>query len=221
MEIPKWKKWLSYVMEIHLESSSSEHNEELHISLSKGRLQLSTANAIYSYADKYENFYKTFERIKLYEKTEDVLILGFGLGSIPFMLENKFGKKYNYTGVELDDEVIYLASKYVLSSLKSDVLLIEADAINYIHQCTQAFDLICIDIFVDDQIPDVFLTTDFLNLVKDSLTEKGSVIFNHLADRPSYEKKARTYFNEVFEQVFPEGKYLQVLGNGMMVAGNW
>jgi len=99
MEIPKWKRWLSYLMEVHLESSSSEHNEELHVSLSKGRLQLSTANAIYSYADKYENFYKTFEQVELNEKVDDVLILGFGLGSIPYMLESKFGKKYRYTGV--------------------------------------------------------------------------------------------------------------------------
>ena len=217
MEIPKWKKWLSYLMEINLESSSSEHNAELHISLNKGRLQLSTANAIYSYADKYENFFKTFEQITLDTQTEDVLILGFGLGSIPFMLENKFDKKYNYTGVELDDEVIYLASKYVLSSLKSDVLLVEADAINYMHQCTQTFDLICIDIFVDDQIPDAFLTYEFLTLVKDSLSEIGIVIFNHLADRPSYEQKARSYYNDVFLRVFPQGKYLQVLGNGMMI----
>jgi len=206
-------------MEIHLESSSSEHNEELHISLSKGRLQLSTANAIYSYADKYKNFYKTFERINLNETIEDVLILGFGLGSIPFMLENKFDKKFKYTGVELDDEVIYLASKYVLADLQSDVLLIEADAINYMHQCTQAFDLICIDIFVDDKIPEVFLTKDFLQLVKESLTENGQVIFNHLADRPSYEKKAKDYYSNVFTKVFTQSKYLQVLGNGMMIAG--
>lgn len=217
MEIPKWKKWLSYLMEIHLESSSSEHNEELHVSLSKGRLQLSTANAIYSYADKYENFYKTFEQIKLHDKTKDALILGFGLGSIPFMLENKFAKNYNYTGVELDSEVVYLASKYVLSSLQSDVVIIETDAINYMHQCTQNYDLICIDIFVDDQIPKAFLTHDFLQLISHSLSENGTVIFNHLADRPSYEKKAKNYFNEVFVQVFPKGQYLQVLGNGMMI----
>lgn len=217
MEIPKWKHWLSYLMEVHLESSSSEHNEELHVTLNKGRLQLSTPNAIYSYADKYENFYKTFEQIELNDSIEDVLILGFGLGSIPYMLEEKFGKKYRYTGVELDEEVIYLASKYVLSDLNSDVMLIEADAINYMHQCTQAFDMICIDIFVDDQIPDVFLTTDFLHLVKNSLTDNGLVVFNHLADRTSYEEKARKYFEDVFAAVFPDGQYLQVLGNGMMI----
>ncbi|HAI57462.1 MAG TPA: hypothetical protein DCM04_05945, partial [Saprospirales bacterium] len=60
MKTPKWKYLLSYLMEVHLESSSSEHNEYLHVSLNKGRLQLSTANAIYSYADKYENFYNIF-----------------------------------------------------------------------------------------------------------------------------------------------------------------
>ena len=220
MEIPKWKHWLSYLTEVHLESSSSEHNEELHVTLNKGRLQLSTPNAIYSFADKYENFYKTFEQIELDNSIEEVLILGFGLGSIPYMLEKKFDKKYRYTGVELDEEVIYLASKYVLSDLQSEVMLIEADAINYMQQCTQAFDLICIDIFVDDQIPDVFLTRAFLHLVKDSLTDDAVVIFNHLADRPKYEKKAKAYYNDVFVKVFPEGKYLQILGNGMMVVGN-
>ncbi len=217
MEIPKWKQWLSYLMEVHLESSSSEHNEELHVTLNKGRLQLSTPNAIYSYADKYENFYKTFEQIELNDTIEDVLILGFGLGSIPYMLEEKFGKNYKYTGVELDEEVIYLASKYVLSDLKSDVMLIEADAINYMHQCTQAFHLICIDIFVDDQIPGAFLTTEFLHLVKDNLIDGGQVVFNHLADRKIYEEKALHYFNTVFKDVFPNGRYLQVLGNGMMI----
>ena len=204
-------------MEVHLESSSSEHNESLHVSLNKGRLQLSTANAIYSYADKYENFFKTFEQIELKDSIEEVLILGFGLGSIPYMLEEKFGKDYSYTGIELDDEVIYLASKYVVSDLKSEVMLIEADAINYMHQCTQAFDMICIDIFVDDQIPDVFLTSEFLHLIKENLTDKGLVVFDHLADRDSYEKKARNYYNEVFKEVFPDGQYLQVLGNGMMI----
>lgn len=218
MKIPKWKRWLSHLMEVHLESSSSDHNESLHVSLSKGRIQLSTDNAIYSFADKYQNFYNTFEQIKLRENIEDVLILGFGLGSIPYMLEKKFDKSYRYTGVELDNEVIYLASKYVLSDLQSDIMMIEADAINYMHQCTQAFDLICIDIFVDDQIPEVFLTSDFLNLVKNSLTDDGVVIFNHLADRPKYEKEARKYYDEVFSVIFPHGKYLQVLGNGMMVA---
>ena len=217
MKISKWKHWLSYLMEVHIESSCSEHNESLHVTLNNGRLQLSTANAIYSYADKYENFFKTFEQIKLNDLIEEVLILGFGLGSIPYMLEEKFDKEYRYTGIELDDEVIYLASKYVLSDLKSDVLLIEADAINYMHQCTQTFDLICIDIFVDDKIPDIFLTFDFLQLIKEGLTDNGLVVFNHLADRESYEKKAKNYFEAIFKKVFPGGRYLQVLGNGMMI----
>tara|TARA_B110000495_G_C22545427_1_gene330444 strand:- start:315 stop:533 length:219 start_codon:yes stop_codon:yes gene_type:complete len=71
---------------------------------------------------------------------------------------------------------------------------------------------------VDDQIPDVFLTSDFLHLVKDSLTDSGLVVFNHLADRSSYEEKARNYFKDVFKDAFPDGQYLQVLGNGMMVS---
>lgn len=217
MHIPQWKKWLSYITEIHLESSHSEHNESLHVSLSKGRLQLSTDDAIYSFADKYQNFLLAFEKIELPDDHSEILVLGFGLGSIPFMLETIFNKDYRYTGVELDEEVIYLASKYVLDDLKSDVLLIEADAINYVKQNTLQYDLICIDIFVGDKIPEAFLTRDFIRYISSCLAKEGIVVFNHLANTESSANDAEEYFENVFKSVFPSSTCHQILGNDMMI----
>ena len=112
MKQPLWKRFLSYLFEIHIESTSSEYNPHLYVSLQKGRYQLSTANAVYSFEDLYDNFSDAFKEIDLDRlNIQNVLILGFGLGSIPIILEQNFKKKYHYTGVEIDEEVLYLAKK--------------------------------------------------------------------------------------------------------------
>ena len=51
MRPPRWKQWLSYLFEMHIESAASEYNPHLYVSMKQGRYQLCTANAIYSYED--------------------------------------------------------------------------------------------------------------------------------------------------------------------------
>ncbi|MBK8426044.1 MAG: hypothetical protein IPL27_08815 [Lewinellaceae bacterium] len=84
MKIPRWKKWLSHLTPITIEETASEHNPELTVALSRGRLQLLSGDAIYSWDDLYQNFIIAFDHLKIDEEPfEDVLILGLGLGSIP------------------------------------------------------------------------------------------------------------------------------------------
>ena len=93
MKQPLWKRILSYEYEVHIESATSIYNDELNVLLVKGQYQLVTPEAIYSYGNRYDNFFKAFEQIDLNkEAIESVLLLGLGLGSIPFMLENYFKK---------------------------------------------------------------------------------------------------------------------------------
>lgn len=211
-------KVLSYLTQQHMETIHSDYNEVLHVFLKNGRYQLCTANAIYSYGDKYDNFRKSFAQMDLDKLDIDhVLLLGFGLGSIPFMLEKTFGKKYAYTGVEIDESIIYLASKYVLDELTSEIELIQADAYSYIYQTQMKYDLICVDIFVDDKIPEVFLDVDFLEAVTENLTDSGIIMFNHLAYTKEDKVAALGYYNDVFKTVFSHGECLDVKGNLMMV----
>lgn len=214
-----FKRLLSYITEIHIESIQSDYNESLQVFLKDGRYQLCTPNAIYSYADKYDNFRESFDRLNLATtEIKNVLLLGFGLGSIPFMLEKVFAKKYTYTGVEIDEAVIYLASRYVLDELVSDIEVVQADAYAFINQNRVRYDLICIDIFVDDKIPDIFLTEEFLRDVSENLTKTGCILFNHLAYYKGDIKAANEYYNDVFLQVFPNGSSLDVNKNRMMVS---
>ncbi len=216
MTIPTWKKYLSYLFEFHIESAPSEINPHLYVSLSRGRYQLSTANAIYSFADLYDNFTLTFQQIKLTESIQDVLILGFGLGSIPYMLEKKFGKDYHYTAVEIDENVLYLANKYTLPELTSSITMMPADAFAFVHYCHDKFDLICMDVFLDDIVPENFESTDYLEQLASLLNPNGILLFNKLASNKKDKKQAAAFF-EIFKKVFPKGDYLDVNGNWMLI----
>jgi len=215
---PFWKKIISYLTELHIESAPSDINPHLYVSLNNGRYQLCTANAIYSYEDLYDNYSEAFKKIEIDKrKIENVLILGFGLGSIPFMLEKKFNKKYHYTAIEIDESVIYLATKYALPEINSSIQMICTDAFAYVMQCQEQFDIICMDVFLDDIIPEEFEAEDFLNNLKRLITKDGLLLYNRLANTPEDLKATQTFFKEKFQPVFPDGKYLEVRGNWMLL----
>jgi spermidine synthase len=218
MKITFFKKLLSYVFDVHVETISSKYNENLHVVISQGRYQLLTPNAIYSFADKYSNYSSTFEQIKLpSHDSVDVLILGLGLGSIPFMLEKKFGKKYNYTCVEIDESVIYLASKYILPDLSSDMQLMQADAYYFTHVTSEKYDIVCVDIFIDDVIPAIFLDDDYLCALDELLTDDGIILFNHLSMTSKDVSKMEAYKKDIFMPHYPSGVALAVSGNTMFI----
>jgi len=217
MKISKWKKWLSYFKEVHLESTSSIHNPELHVSLVEGRHQLSTENAIYSFDDKYDNFAQAFERVDWKKfNGENVLILGLGLASIPFILEEIYKLKLDFTCVEIDEQVIFLAEKYILKNLNSHFEIISTDASIFIDQCIQQYDLICMDIFENDFVPPQFETTAYLNQLKTILSPGGMIMYNRLALSDRDKVLSQRFFDNEFSTVFEKG-YLMDVGSNFIL----
>ena len=219
MRPSKWKIALSYVYDQLIETSSSEYNEELYLLLVKGRYQLVTDKVIYSFEDKYDNFFDLFKLLNL-KDVKSCLILGFGLGSIPVMLEHNFSLDISYTAIEIDEEIIYLASKYVLDELDSQVNLICTDAENYMAFNEERYDMICADIFINDEIPEAFKTIDFLEQCKASLSSHGLLIYNTLYLTDNDQLKSRAFFNDVFKSVFPKAKACHCGNNLMLVSSD-
>ncbi|MEM9888263.1 MAG: hypothetical protein AAF849_20380 [Bacteroidota bacterium] len=213
----RWKRWWSYFSEYHVESAASAINPHLYVSLRNGRYQLCSANAVYSYEDLYTNFARAFQQIDLPPDGASVLLLGFGLGSIPQILEQKLRKKYQYIAVELDESVLYLAQKYTLPQLKSPIETICADAYAYVLQSQEAFDLICMDVFLDASIPNRFQSTLFLDHLKALLVSDATLLYNCLSVTAEDRAAARFFFEEAFKIVFPAATYLDVGGNWILV----
>ena len=214
--IPAWKRWLSYVWELHVESAPSALNPHLYVSIQEGRYQLSTANAIYSFADRYDNYTLALAQVRPELLHGDVLVLGYGLGSVPHLLEKNHPADYTFTGVELDENVLYLADKYG-PPLASPVDLVQADAYAFVHQDYRQYQVIAMDVFVDDLIPERFMEPFFLEALCDLLAPDGVLLYNCLALKATDKADTLAFFAGNFRSVFPEATYLDVDGNYMLL----
>lgn len=214
---PRWRKWLSYLMDQTLEFGEGDHGDELAVLLRKGKLLLQSNGAIYSWEDNYYNFRRAFERLDWEALPGDrVLLLGLGLGSVPQMTEELFGKRLDYTAVEYDEAVVALAEDYLLYRLHSNITTVIADAAVYVAQTRERFDLVLVDIFVDDKIPEVFNTAGFAERLKTLLVPGGCVISNRLTFRAADKSIAEVYYRDVWKTVFENAAMLDVSSNWML-----
>jgi len=219
MQKPLIKKYLSYFNNILLESTFSEYNEVLEIYLSKGKYQLCTAGAIYSYEDKYVNFLETFKKIDWDNLSIDkVLILGLGLASIPQMLEQNFKKDFEYHAVEIDPEIIRLAEFYILDDLKSPMQVFEMDAEVFVDISQEVYDLVIIDIFEDDSVPPQFESKYFLDKINDLLSNNGIVLFNRLNISSFTLENTMNYYEDIFTKNFPDATTVFVKDNVILLS---
>lgn len=219
MRQPLYKVLLSYLFDVRIDDAPSTLSPHLYVTLSKGRYQLTTSHAIYSYADLYGNFVLTFAKLHLDKLPgKEVLLLGFGLGSIPYMLEKRFHRNYSYTGIEKDPQIIAFAQKYVLDELKSPVQLLQEDAVEFVQNTTRTWDMICVDLFVDDVIPPSATTWEFLRDLKRCTSPDGVILYNCLSRTKEDVLKSHFFLREQFFEVFPEGDIVDTQGNWIAVS---
>jgi spermidine synthase len=217
MKIPFWKRWLSYLTPIRLEETASEYNPELTVMLDRGRLQLLSGNAIYSWDDLYHNFTRAFVQLQP-EKLgyQDVLLLGLGLGSVPYILEKKHQQKYHYTAIEWDEAISELADRYTFSRLESSVEIITADAVVFVEVCEDTFDMVIVDLFEDNQTPEVFETKDFLADCVSLLKPGGLLLVNRLSRSKVDAVKSERYFEHVFKPTLDNAYVIDTNGNHIL-----
>jgi len=146
-----------------------------------------------------------------------VLVLGLGLGSIPYMLEKVFHRDYYYTAVEWDETISELANKYTLSRLKSAVDVITGDAEIFVDVTEEQYDMVIIDIFEDEITPPQFCTVEFLETCRDLLKPNGMILFNRLHGEDSAVRSVtERFFERTFKKVFPEAAYIDTKGNWIL-----
>jgi spermidine synthase len=219
MQISIWKKWLSYLTPLMLEETGTALNPELSVRLDRGRLQLLSGNAIYSWDDLYRNFTIALGEINLHRRPadQDVLMLGLGLGSVPYILEKVYYCNFHYLAVEWDEAVVELAQRYTLSRLESSVEVVIADADIYVYICEEQFDLIIVDIFEDHNTPPQFETEEFLQRCAAMMRRDGLLLYNRLYNTEGDRERTEYFYNEIFRKVFPDSRYLDTNGNWVLV----
>lgn len=218
MKHPIWKRWLSHFKEISLEQTSSYYNPYLEVLLVEGRHQLVTADAIYSFDDKYINFDVTFSKMDWTQLSGNrVLLLGLGLGSVILLLEKKYGRKLDYTAIEVDPEICRLCSEYTLKHMDSYVEVLPVEAMRYLEKEEEPYDMIIMDIFQSGDIPIKFQSESFVRILKNKLKTDGLLLYNRLNITADHKRENRE-FAPVIEAQFPDRSTLTIKDNLMIIS---
>ncbi|WP_271764656.1 fused MFS/spermidine synthase [Aquimarina algiphila] len=170
------KKLLSYLLPFTKEIPS-KINGTLEITLMNGKKVLDSQNANYSYGTLQKLLTYGLSQIDIPEDSQ-ILLLGLGGGSIIHPLQEKFNHKGKITAVEIDEVIIKIAKNEFDITGSSTLEIICDDALHYVNQCTKQFEIIIIDIFIDNQVPEPFYEEEFWKKTIDLIPPKGKVVFN-------------------------------------------
>lgn len=109
------------------------------------------------------------------EKPSDILILGMGTGTFATQCLRYF-KNLNIEGVEIDEKITDLSSKYF--NLPKDINVTTYDGRAYLQAVDKKYDVIMVDAYQDITIPFQMSSVEFFKMVKDHLSENGVMVVN-------------------------------------------
>lgn len=182
MRIAFFKKIASYFYPLLIKNFSSEHNGLLELSLQNGKLVVDSANANYSYGLLHNLFREVLAEFTLDRTVQEVLLLGFGAGSIAKILVEEKNLDLHISGVEIDPVMIEIYTEYFKTN-SSAIQVYQEDALSFLKNTTNYYDLILIDVFEDTQVPKELLNIEFVELLKKHSKSTTGIAMNTMLSK--------------------------------------
>ena len=198
---------LSYLYPV-TKKVDSEINGTLEITWYNGKKHLNTKNANYSYGSLQRILKFGLDKINL-QNVNSILLLGLGGGSVISTLRADFKYEKSITAIEIDPKVIEIAEKEFDIRPDQNLNIICDDALHFMASNSNSFDLIIIDLFIDIEVPDSFLTLKFWKDVVKASSNNGIILFNASLHKTHSKEllevlqflKTQFYIVEIFEKV--------------------
>jgi spermidine synthase len=176
------KQFCSFIYPIKIKTIPSKRSGTLEVTLVNGKLVIDSENANYSYGSLQQVLKKGLSFIgkEKLEQLESILILGVAGGSVIQTLRKDFKLNSKIIGVEIDADVIELANTYFQLNKTTNLELITADAFEYVNTTKNKYDLIIIDVFNDDKMPNELFEANLWGSIHKLLTKNGLCLFNSI-----------------------------------------
>ncbi len=155
----------------------SDYNGTIEITWYRGKKQLNSKNANYSYGSLQKILKIGLQKIDL-SQCKNILLLGLGGGSVIKTLRDNFDYDNNIIGIDIDPVIISIAQDEFNITNDEKLTVLCEDAFEFMKNNSLKFDLIIVDLFVDTEIPESFYTQTFWQHVIKATTNKGSILFN-------------------------------------------
>lgn len=165
---------------------------------------MDSKNTNYSYGSLQRILRRGLQSIgfKNIKDSNSILVLGIAGGSVIKTLVNEIDFKGEITGVEIDPEIISLANKYFKLNEINNLTIIIEDANQFVQKTNQTFDLIIIDIFQDNSMPEFLFETVFIENTKSLLIPGGYLLFNTMIHTKSDQERNKLYRNHFNTEEF-------------------
>lgn len=148
--------------------------------------------------------------LALAARTERFLVVGLGGGSLPSFLRKHYPAAA-IDVVDIDPEVVNVAKRFFDFREDAGLRAHVADGRKFIEAARQPYDVIFLDAFGSDSVPEHLTTVEFLRAVKRAVAPDGVVVGNIWGPYAN-----RLYHSMVFtyRDVFDELTVLDVTGAG-------
>lgn len=145
-------------------------------------------------------WYEAFEKLLPDAQIRNILILGFGAGSIMTPLKKRWPNAL-VSGIELDPVIIEIAQEYFPKNL-SRVSITATDAVSFVKGLPEqvVFDLVIVDCYIGGKQPEKSKTFDFLLSLK-RISEY--VIFNQVFLPGKRSEMEKISFLPLLDKTYP------------------
>lgn len=213
MAVPAYKRALSYLFPIPLERAVC-NGMDTELVVYRNRLQLGTADAVYSDGMKYMPALEVANHFPATLTTANsVLVLGAGLCSaVPIFMRAGFNARF--TLVEQCETILHWAVAYVLEPAGADYEPLCEDAQTFVARKPGTFDFVFVDVFVGRYVPFFVSTPGFLNQLRCLVAPGGNLALNYIVNDPLTWVQLRTWW----VATFPAGHIIEKGENRILIA---
>lgn len=121
-----------------------------------------------------------------------ILVVGLGGGTITRTLRMIYPDA-EITNVEFDPEIVAMARQYFGYAEDGKMKLVVEDARRWLRSTTEQFDMILLDAYHGGYIPFHLTTREFLEIVRERLSQGGVVCSNTWIDQNLADRESATY----------------------------
>lgn len=200
------KNIVSFLYPVMVETCNGTVTPYLEVMKSRGKYVLNSQNANYSFGGLHTIFDKLFQKIDINKfEIKNVLILGMGAGSIISLLKDKYRINCSITAIEKDEVVIELARKYFNIEKYRSLTIVNANAFEYTRVTENKYDLIISDLFIDNLVPKIFASNEYLENLKRISNERCCIMYNKMTEEQIHKTEMADLL-EKFKLIFPGSK---------------
>ena len=158
------------------------------------------------------SYWDYFTPLPLLYNKPNILMIGLGGGTIVYQINRLYDRKVNMDVVEIDEKMVKLAREFIPEDIKKINLFIE-DGIEFLKKSKKKYELVFLDAYDGDKIPDSFLDERTISYINDTLIKDGLLAINY-----AMSFKAIVFFQNYINKL---KKYFKVyLVNNPLGSGN-